>query len=98
MTGYAEWRALVTGGGRKTGTLETHARGGRFRTGESAMNLTWRFSDQFLAPGTGRIHGAVAGPAGPRSRTARAPSEPAARPRRTRPVAPADQVGAGTSA
>ena len=50
MTGFAEWRATGSPGGEgKPVTLDDHGRGARFRTGESAMNLTWRFSDAELA-------------------------------------------------
>ena len=50
MTGFADWRATGSPGGEgKPVTLDDHGRGARFRTGESAMNLTWRFSDAELA-------------------------------------------------
>ena len=57
MTGYAEWRVQATGGGRKTVTLTQHGRGTRFRIGETAMNLTWRFSDGYLASGSAAVAG-----------------------------------------
>jgi len=52
-TGHDGLRRLeghrFTGGEGKPVTLDDHGRGARFRTGESAMNLTWRFSDAELA-------------------------------------------------
>ena len=68
MTGFAVEGHRFTGGEGKPVTLEDHGRDDGFRGRESAMNLTWRFSDADLAdsmpPVRGRADGVDQGSAG----------------------------------